>query len=270
LDFKCNTRLNFVLCASPIVSRPRSYFFLCVPGTGAGRTCARTGGNSIEACAGSGRRVVSADRGGTGSDCPDCDNAALNSLNAKVAAVASDCRHDFREQQPGKPGRDVWQREVDITMRGPRFLSLLATDSYYCGGMSPNDGLLLPLVYDLKSGRPVDWLTLLPTGAKAVLDTAADGSRVGVVVWPWLRRRAIHNADGECKSAFTDFAEVTFGLWLDAKKGALMAQPSGFPHAEAACAETISISVDEAARIGVAKELVESLKSAHARMAINK
>ncbi len=197
-------------------------------------------------------------------------NAALTSLDVKVATAASDCRQDFREQQPEKSSRDAWQREVDVTMRGPRFLSLLARDSYYCGGMYPNDGLLLPLVYDLKSGRPVDWLTLLPTGVSAVLDTAADGSRVGVVVWPWLRHRAISEADGECKSAFADSAEVTFGLWLDAKKDALMAQPLNLPHVEAACAHTISIPVDEASRIGLAKELMESLRTAHAGMASGK
>ena len=191
-------------------------------------------------------------------------NAALTRQDAEVLTAAQACRQGFRDLQH-KTRNDVWQRTVDVTMTGPRFLSYLAGDAYYCGNLYPNAGQLLPLVYDLTTGRPVDWLKLLPPGAnglKAVLDTAGDGSRVGVVVWPWLTARAASQADADCKSAFTEQADLEFALWLDGPGHQVVAQPFSFPHAQTACAEPIKIPAEEAHKLGFAKDLTDALQAA--------
>jgi hypothetical protein len=62
-----------------------------------------------------------------------------------------------------------YSRQVSVTMRGPRYLSLLASDSWYCGGAYP-DSSERALVYDLATGAPADWKKML---SAALIETAA-------------------------------------------------------------------------------------------------
>ncbi len=190
-------------------------------------------------------------------------NAALQKLNTRVAAAGLDCRTQLHKNQPGESAAEAWKREVHATMDGPRFLSLLASDSYYCGGPYPNDGVILPLVFDLSTGRTVNWLTLLPSGPEAKLETAAEGSQIGVVVWSRLQTMAASQAQGDCKDVFKDGQPVAFALWLDARQHAVVAQPVSFPHVVAACASPVVIPADEAARMGFSKDLVSALRTAN-------
>lgn len=188
-------------------------------------------------------------------------NVAFAKLDMRVAAAAADCRKSYREQQH-KGAKDAWTRSVQVTMRGPRYLSLVATDSYDCGGPYPNDGLILPLVYDLTTGGAVNWLTLMPPGPKSGIDSAGDGSTIGAVQWTLLTDMARKDAQPECREAFASGDEVSFVIWLDAKAGAVEAQPSSFPHAEAACADAVEIPVAEARAMGFKAELVDALAAA--------
>ncbi len=189
-------------------------------------------------------------------------NAAFKRLDARVGAAAADCRKQFLEQQH-KRGDDAWTRGVEVTMRGPRYLSVMATDSYDCGGPYPNDGLLLPIVYDLNTGGAVNWLKLLPPGASSGLDSAGDGSKVGAVIWPVLTKMASAQAEKDCKEAFATADAVSFVLWLDARQGAVEAQPFSFPHAEAACADSVEIPVAQARKMGFNGEMLDALEAAH-------
>ena len=188
-------------------------------------------------------------------------NAAFAKLDVRVAGAAADCRKSYREQVH-KSGKDAWTRSVQVTMRGPRYLSLVATDSYDCGGAYPNDGLILPLVYDLTTGGAVNWLTLMPPGPKSGIDSAGDGSVIGAVQWKVLTDMARKDAQPECRDAFATEDEVSFVLWLDARAGAVEAQPSSFPHAEAGCADAVEIPVAEARTMGFKAELVDALAAA--------
>ena len=190
-------------------------------------------------------------------------NAGLKRLDVSVAAAALDCRKSFREQTK-KSGSDAWTRTVEVTMRGPRYVSYLATDSYFCGGMYPNDGIVLPLVYDLTTGIPVDWLKYLPAGAKGALSNSGDGAKTGVVMWPVLSAMAKRQADDkDCKEAYGEDGEpVQFALWLDARAGAVEAQAVSFPHAMAACADVVTIPADAARKMGFGAELVDALEAA--------
>ncbi|MEO6923498.1 MAG: hypothetical protein ABI142_06710, partial [Bryocella sp.] len=155
-------------------------------------------------------------------------NAALARADKRVKAVALDCQASSKASQ-GKADPEAWQRVIEVTMRGPRFLSFLATDNSDCGGPYPNNGMQMPLVYDLTTGSPVNWLRLLPAGVKASIDSAPDGSNVGLVDWPALTALSKKKAEGECKGAFDD-GGLEYSLTLNARTGTLDAQPENFPH----------------------------------------
>ena len=194
-------------------------------------------------------------------------NAALRRLDDKVHTAAEAC--NGTKPQAGSPlivqekGTQNWSRTVQVTMRGPRYLSVTATDDFYCGGAHP-DGSFLPLVYDLRTGGTVNWLKLLPPGATSGIDDAADGNKVGAVIWPALTALARTHATKDCKNVFDASDAVPFVLWLDARSGSVMAQPGSFPHAVSTCAEAVSISSDQAKAIGgFNEELLDALDAAH-------
>ena len=156
---------------------------------------------------------------------------------------------------------DAWLRSVDVTMAGPHYVSLVASDSYDCGAY-PNDDVLSAFVFDLETGLPVDWIALFPAGASAVSGTAADGTDLGLVAWPGLARRVNDRADPACKDVIdTDHA---FSVWPDARDGVLRAVPAELPHAVQACATPVSFTAGELRRFGFAARLVDALDHAHA------
>ena len=81
-------------------------------------------------------------------------NAALKRLDANLRKAIRDCKgHD---NGPGD-----WVRKVEPTMKGPGYLSFVITDTSFCGGPYPSIGTM-SIVYDLRTGTPVDWARLLP------------------------------------------------------------------------------------------------------------
>jgi hypothetical protein len=169
-------------------------------------------------------------------------NDALKRLDRNVLKAAKDCK-----------GGD-WQRTVAAPMRGPGFLSLTVTDAVYCEGNAHPNASTFSIVYDLATGRPVDWTKLLPaslTGTVA-LEEQADGTKI--VTLATKRLFALYMAGYEaaagsrsdladCKEALqataTD-APPGMMVWLDAKAGGLAVQV-GLPHAVAACEEPVVI-----------------------------
>ena len=179
-------------------------------------------------------------------------NAALKRLDQAVVKAARACK-----------GGD-WQRSVDAPMRGPGFLSLAITDSWYCADAAHPDAATFSIVYDLVTGRPVDWTRLLPpslTGTVA-LEEQADGSKI--VTLASRRLFDLYLAGygtgedkrddlDECKQAFKDLAgdgppgkdlagdgPPGMMVWLDAKGGGLAVQV-GLPHVVQACEEPVVI-----------------------------
>ncbi len=123
-------------------------------------------------------------------------NALLNRLNEHMAGSLRDCDANYRgwAKQVGQPltGKNAvehdWERTIAVTMTGPRFLSIVAVDGYvFCGGAYPNRDTLA-MVFDLTTGKPVNWMNLIgrSANASAYSDSNSDGTIVGALIVPAL------------------------------------------------------------------------------------
>lgn len=86
-------------------------------------------------------------------------NKVLAPGDSRVRSAAKECLRAGRK-------RSDWSRKVFVTMQGPRYVSLIASDDYFCGGAHP-DTSTMALVFDLNTGGLVDWAKLLPELASA-------------------------------------------------------------------------------------------------------
>jgi hypothetical protein len=181
-------------------------------------------------------------------------NASLVRLDQRVRKARADCMTSKEAD---------WSRSVEVTMRGPRYLSYLVSDSLFCGGAHP-DASSFALVYDLTTGAPVDWAKLLPKPIveRASLDNSADGAKIGVVASKMLTALYIagldKDADPSCKGALSD-TDLSFVLWLDKQAKGLAMQTVSLPHALQACADVVTIGLPKLREIGVAPSLTEAL-----------
>jgi hypothetical protein len=183
-------------------------------------------------------------------------DAALRRADRRVRAAALDCR-------PPGAKETTWRRAVATTMRGPRFLAFLAEDEWFCGAY-PDAGRLA-LVYDLRTGAPVDWARFLPAAMVqgTGTDTYADGTTVGLVSSRVLAGRYREAAGAECREVL-DRDEPAFQLWPDARAGAVAIQAMGLPHAVAACAQPLAIPTAALRALGVNPALLDAIDAAGA------
>ncbi len=183
-------------------------------------------------------------------------NAALLKLDDRVRKARADC----------VTSKDAeWSRSIEVTMRGPRYLSYLVSDSLFCGGAHP-DAASFALVYDLTTGNPVDWARLLPKPVveTSSLDSSADGAKIGVVGSRTLSALYVaglgKDLDADCKEALTS-ADLNFILWPDAKTKGLAMQTVSLPHAMQACADVVAIPTSKLRQLGAAPSLVDALEA---------
>ena len=169
-------------------------------------------------------------------------NAALKRLDLNVLQAAKACE-----------GND-WSRSVDVPMRGPGFLSFTVTDSFNCEGAAHPDGGMFSIVYDLTTGRPVDWTHLLPptlTGKLALVDQA-DGTKIvtlaskrlfDLYIAGYRAGEAPSDDLDECKQALQGEAADAppeMMVWLDTKgKGLAVEVP--LEHVVQACEDAVVI-----------------------------
>ncbi len=183
-------------------------------------------------------------------------NAALVRLDNRVRKARTDCITSKDAE---------WSRSIDVTMRGPRYLSYLVSDSVYCGGAHP-DASSFALVYDLTTGNPVDWAKLLPKPIveTSSLDTAEDGAKIGVVGSKKLSALYVEGLgtglDPDCKEALTS-GDLNFVLWPDAKAKGLAMQTISLPHAMQACADVVTIPTTKLREFGADKSLIDALEA---------
>jgi hypothetical protein len=197
-------------------------------------------------------------------------NTILSRLNRRLATVLHGCdasalaamKRMGNTPKGYDPASEDWSRKVQVTMAGPRFLSVIQTEDCYCGGAHPESGQMA-LVFDMTTGSPVNWVLQVPksAGASSYTDNTMDGSTVGALVLPSLRPLAVAAAEDDCKEAFSD--EQSFQIWLDAKRGTLVAQPFGLPHAAQACAQEIHLTIDQARKLGFSESILAALEQAH-------
>jgi hypothetical protein len=192
-------------------------------------------------------------------------NAALHRLDETVGKAVDACK-----LPDGKPGD--WQRAIDVPMRGPGYISFVITDNLYCGGAHP-DASTMSIVYDLRTGTPVDWTQLLPPSltGKLALQEGADGTRMVTLASPRLfalyldgYRASSGSADDQCKQAIQDFAggdAPPMMAWLDARKGGLAVEP-GLPHVVQACEVAVVIPVATVQAEGAKPVLLDAIQAA--------
>ena len=187
-------------------------------------------------------------------------NAALARLDRRWAGFVRDCLAGGKDNEAS--------RSVEITMRGARYLAVVAHDDESCGGAHPDESRTA-LTYDLTTGRPVDWRQLLGPRlvATTAVDNVIDGTVIGLVSSPELQRlyvRTLKAAGSEDASWWKDCAEVLadedlkFSVWPDAKTHALMLEPE-LPHAVQACGDDAAISPATLGTFGASPDLIAAL-----------
>lgn len=186
-------------------------------------------------------------------------NRALAAADQRSRAFVKECA-----AQEGEGPTSV-TRTIAVTMRGPRYLSFVANDYFDCRGAHPNTDTVA-LVYDLKTGAPVNWSALLPAAlvGKASLDTAGDGTRIGIASSPLLQQLYLkeHKIDPECLEPLSE-PGMQFILWPDAEQPGLVIQPASLPHVVAACGDSATISLTRLRQLGGKAELVDAIQAAH-------
>ena len=198
----------------------------------------------------------------------DAIDDALSAADARVRTASAECGAALAASQPG-PGRHAWTRCVTVAMHGPRCLALVAEDDADCGGLYPNANRLA-LVYDLHTGRPANWSRLLPAGLvqKVSVQAGLDGTPIGLVDSPALKslylgavQTAAAKVDARCMEDLRQMAGP-FGLWPDARQGGLVVQPTGLPHAAAACGVPALLGRATLRRLGVQPVLLDAIAAA--------
>ncbi len=196
-------------------------------------------------------------------------NARIAHLNAGVPAALAACRKDAG-------GHGYWKRGVLATLFTSRFVSFQIIDETDCGGAYP-DTAVSAIVYDLSTGRPVDWTTLLPrslTGEPSLGDDAA-GTKTVRLASPELFRlymagwpAAAKGVDPECQTAMTDMADdpPPFSVWLNGAREGLAVKPDT-PHAIAACAVTVTIPTQALKASGASAVLLSTFADARRSLA---
>ncbi len=193
-------------------------------------------------------------------------NAALTKADARAKIAAGGCTPDKAQ------GRDGWTRSITVTMRGPRYLSLLASNEWDCGAYPDTDQVAL--VYDLHTGAPVDWARLLARGmlAGSTTNTASDETTEGLVTSPVLaaafRKAAAADAgrDKQCAEVLSgkgQFGALVFQLWPDAQANGLALEFPTLPHVVAVCGAPEIIPAAELRKLGVGPVLLAPLATAH-------
>lgn len=195
-------------------------------------------------------------------------NAALDRLDARAGAAARECLHNA-----GRRGGGL-ERQVDTTMRGPEFISFLVADDADCGGNHPYASHSA-IVYDLRSGRPVDWAALLPPRLLGTQALSEGADRVRMVtltsprLWALYRAGYDHGApdpqeNKECRDAVA--AEGAGGpppmrAWLDAERSGLALQFDMSPASEA-CSEPVVVPAAVLRREGASPRLLAAFVAA--------
>lgn len=194
-------------------------------------------------------------------------NAALRRLDRNVRKAVAECR-----SYTGRPG--TWQRRVDATMRGPGYLSLLITDGSFCDGAHPSAGVMA-IVYDLRTGAPVDWTRLLPANLAGTVTLMQGGDGTRMVTLASARLHALYlagykavNAEADdqdrCREAVAQegaSAPPAATAWLDAGQGGLGVQ-FGLPNVVQSCAAPVVIPAQTLREEG-AGQLADAIDAAH-------
>ncbi|HEY1795410.1 MAG TPA: hypothetical protein VGG57_04770 [Stellaceae bacterium] len=188
-------------------------------------------------------------------------NRALEGADASVDRVAVDCNH-----------YKGWHRTVSVTMGGPRYLSLLASDDWYCGGAYP-DTEFTALVFDLSTGAPIDWMKLFPADFIGKAGPSPGGGvsdPIGIEsprLWDLFVKTANAAEHDDCNDVRSDpsGSGTRLMIWPNAKDGGIDLFAAEFPHVVKACAGPATLPTAELRKLGADAALLDAIDEAHAK-----
>jgi hypothetical protein len=192
-------------------------------------------------------------------------NAAVRQFDTAVQRAAAGCRD--------QDGKATWTRSVAVPMRGPGYISFAITDGMDCGGAYPNDGLVTAIVYDLRTGKPIEWPDVLPAALTGKLALAAGPDGTKMITLASKRLTALYLAgypadqSADCREAVqsqTADAPPPMMAWLSAKPAGLVVT-FDLPHVIAACAEPVLIPAATLRAEGARPALLSALDEATAK-----
>lgn len=192
-----------------------------------------------------------------------------NAAAARINRVLKENDLSARDAAADCSERDGWHRRVAVTMTGPRWLSVVAYDDWYCGGAYP-DYSTTPLVFDLSSGAPVDWTNILPAplrGQKAANASAGGDAVTSPALWKVYAEAALAEAPKGCAEPFADAASFGTGLllWPDAAAAGLALQGAEWPHVVKACEAIATIPTARLRALGLDAGFIDAIDEAHRR-----
>ena len=186
---------------------------------------------------------------------------------ARINAVLASADQGASCDGEGGPN-STWSRTTFSTMRGPRYLSLLAYNEWYCGGPYPGTDQET-FVFDLGKGAPIDWKGIFKAGVVASESVQGGAATVtSPVLWKLYAAAASADLkDKECEQVLADPTAigVDLTLWPDAEADALEVMQADFPHVVQACGPPESLSLAELRRLGVDAAFLADLDEAHRR-----
>jgi hypothetical protein len=194
-------------------------------------------------------------------------NAAVARLDARLVKGVAECGRNG--------GRNAeWTRTVEVTMRGPRYLSYSITDNASCGGAHPDIGDTA-IVYDLTTGAPVDWSQLLPpqlVGTVALSETM-DGTKMVTLqskrlyeLYMQQYRLGSHASDKDCIEAVEEAGAdgpPAMTPYLDAQTGGLGIE-FDMAHAVEACADQVVLPLATLRAEKTPELTLKAIEAAHA------
>ncbi len=197
-------------------------------------------------------------------------NAVITKANKAWAQFEKDCRGtvshaDFEAT-----------RSAHVAMNGPRYLSLVISEEWNCPGTPHPDHDTVALVYDLQTGRPLDWTTMLPARLLSRLhveEAGCCGPKIAFLSSPDLDRLYVRTLKAterdtqrwsNCSDAIND-ASLDFVAWPDAKQNGVVLQPV-LAHAVAACADEALVSVSNLRSLGAAERFVRAIEEGHSQL----
>ncbi|MDY6923819.1 MAG: hypothetical protein SWI22_07675 [Pseudomonadota bacterium] len=194
-------------------------------------------------------------------------NAALDRIDVGDREERASCLEMKRHNDNVE-----WGRSVEAPMIGPRFVSLVVNRGSYCGGAHPWWSRT-PLVFDLETGRPINWTDWLPPEMATPIHAEDPdlGSGPPVLDSPalkaWFAARVLAEMTEygrrECAELYAEDQRESWGLtaWPDARAGGLTLQSAGLVHADMGCHAEVVMPLDELKRRGGGRDLIEAIGS---------
>ncbi len=177
-------------------------------------------------------------------------NRALAAANARQLKDMKDCLRDAPEEG------FWWEQAAEATLLGARYVSFYRHGNFSCGGAHPNF-IMDAFVFDLRTGKPVDWRKLLPP--------ELIGKPGPELASPQLTALFIAASDKdsapECKEEF-EHVNLRFELWPDAKARGLAMHTSSLQHSvEGVCAGPTTIPLATLKTLGVNAALLRDIET---------